>query len=68
MMDGPDREQLELEAAGWEPKERAGQVIWKSPNNGFYYAQGVAVEIIGGGLAPYIPKYLEGLEHHDRAG
>ncbi len=32
-----------LIAAGWEPKERCGLLIWASPETGFYCSQGVAL-------------------------
>ena len=35
-----DPETQRLLAAGWEPKERCGKIIWKQPDNGFYYSQG----------------------------
>ena len=35
-------EARKLLAAGWEPKERCGKLIWKHPDNGFYYSQEIA--------------------------
>ena len=32
-----------LIAAGWEPKERCGLIIWASPETGFYCSQEVAL-------------------------
>lgn len=32
-----------LIAAGWEPKERCGLVIWAHPKTGFYCSQEVAL-------------------------
>ena len=32
-----------LMAAGWEPKERCGLIIWASPETGFYCSQEVAL-------------------------
>ncbi len=37
-----DPEACRLSAAGWEPKERCGKIIWKRPHNGFYYSQEMA--------------------------
>ena len=36
-------EERRLIAAGWEPKERGGLVIWANPETGFYYSQEVAL-------------------------
>ena len=41
-----DPEACKLSAAGWEPKERCGKVIWKHPGNGFYYSQEVSVHLL----------------------
>ena len=35
----------ELRAAGWKPKERCGKTIWQSPENGFWYSQGMAIHL-----------------------
>ena len=32
-----------LVAAGWEPKERCGLIIWANPETGFYCSQEVAL-------------------------
>ena len=42
-----DPEACKLSAAGWEPKERCGKVIWKRPDNGFYYSQEMASHLLG---------------------
>ena len=39
----PAGEQHELETAGWERLERQGKVVWRSPESGHLYPQGVAV-------------------------
>src|SRR5215207_5034440 len=36
-------EERRLIAAGWEPKERGGLVIWANPETGFYCSQEVAL-------------------------
>jgi len=45
-----DPEACKLSAAGWEPKERCGKVIWKHPGNGFYYSQEVAIHSLNGSI------------------
>jgi hypothetical protein len=40
-----DPEARNLLAAGWEPKERCGKIIWQSPENGFYYSRKMALSI-----------------------
>jgi|SRR5215217_4201910 len=39
-----------LLAGGWEPKERCGKLIWKHPDNGFYYSQEMAVHLLDRGI------------------
>jgi hypothetical protein len=39
-------EERRLMAAGWEPKERCGRIIWQRPDNGFYYSQEVALHFL----------------------
>ena len=29
--------------AGWKPKQRSNKTIWRSPENGFWYAQEIAL-------------------------
>src|SRR5829696_10029888 len=41
-----DPEACKLSAAGWEPKERCGKVIWKHPGNGFYYSKEVSLRLL----------------------
>ena len=36
-------EERRLIAAGWEPKERGGRLIWANPQTGFYCSQEVAL-------------------------
>ena len=38
-----DEGERRLIAAGWEPKERMGLIIWASPRTGFYCSQEVAL-------------------------
>lgn len=42
-----DPEACKLSAAGWEPKERCGKVIWKHPGNGFYFSKEMASHLLG---------------------
>ena len=42
-----DPEACKLSAAGWEPKEYCDKVIWKRPDNGFYYSQEMASHLLG---------------------
>ncbi len=45
-----DPETQRLLAAGWEPKERCGKIIWKQPDNGFYYSQEMAAHFLLRGI------------------
>jgi hypothetical protein len=38
-------ERRELIVAGWEPKDAAGTVVWKSPANGYCYPQDLALQL-----------------------
>jgi hypothetical protein len=38
-----DEDERNLIAAGWEPKERMGLVIWANPETGFYFSQEMAL-------------------------
>ena len=61
MNNGRDSEWLELEAAGWERLERReGETVWRNPENGFAYPQGIAVAMVREGADPDVPKGLEG--------
>ena len=35
-----------LEAAGFEPKERGGKIIWQRPDTGFWVAQEMALHLL----------------------
>jgi len=59
-VNGQDRERLELEAAGWERLKREGETVWRNPENGFVYPQGVAVAMVREGVDPDVPKGPEG--------
>src|SRR3712207_3132195 len=39
MRPASDPQVRKLLAAGWEPKERCGKIIWRYPDNGFFYSQ-----------------------------
>lgn len=41
-----DSEGRELEAAGFEPKERCGKIIWQRPDTGFWVSQEMALHIL----------------------
>ena len=41
-----EEEERRLIAAGWEPKERGGLVIWANPETGFYCSQEVALYVL----------------------
>ena len=46
MRPASDPEVRKLLAAGWEPKERCGKIIWKHTDNGFYYSQEMAAHLL----------------------
>lgn len=61
MAGGRDDERRELEAAGWEPEERGGETVWRNPNSGLWYPQGVAIAMLREGADPGdVPKETEG--------
>lgn len=37
-----------LEEAGWEPEEREGETIWRNPEDGNWYEERRAVQILFG--------------------
>ena len=39
-------ERGELVGAGWEPRDAEGTVVWRSPANGYFYPQWVAVRLM----------------------
>ena len=43
-------EERRLMAAGWEPRERGGKIIWQLLDNGFYYSQEVALHFLDSGI------------------
>lgn len=50
-----------LEAAGWEPDERAGGTVWRHPETGIYYEQDKAMTLLREGAdAGDVPKQPEG--------
>ncbi len=55
-------EQHELEEAGWERVEREGDPVWRNPQSGLSYPQGVAVAMLreGAGRVGDVPKNPEG--------
>lgn len=60
-MNKGDGERRELEDAGWEPDEREGETVWRNPESGFWYPQGVAIALVREGVdAGDVPKEPEG--------
>lgn len=56
-----DDELRELEAAGWRPEERVGEIVWQNPESGYWYPQGVAIAMLREGAnSGDIPKEPEG--------
>jgi hypothetical protein len=56
-----EAEQRELESAGWEQVERQGKIVWRNPESGHLYPQGVAVALVRErGDAGEAPKKPEG--------
>ena len=45
-----DHETQRLLAVGWEPKKRSEKIIWKQPDNGFYYSQEMAAHFLLRGI------------------
>jgi hypothetical protein len=45
-------QEQELEAAGWERVERLGKIVWRNPESGHLYPQGVAIALIRAGKLP----------------
>jgi hypothetical protein len=39
-----------LLADGWEPKKRCGKLIWRHPDNGYYYSQEMAAHFLDRGV------------------
>ena len=39
-------ERGELVAAGWEPKDAEGTVVWRNPANGYFYPHGLALRLM----------------------
>lgn len=39
-------ERRELEAAGWKPIKRMGEVVWRRPNSRFLYPKSMALRLI----------------------
>ena len=38
-------ERRELIAAGWDPRDVDGRVVWQSPANGYWYPQDLALQL-----------------------
>ncbi len=50
-----------LEAVGWEPVERAGEILWRHPETGIYYDRDKAMALLREGAdAGDVPKGPEG--------
>jgi hypothetical protein len=53
-------ERRELEAAGWEPVEHGDKTVWRNPESGYLYPQGIAVAMVREGAdAGDVPKEPE---------
>lgn len=53
-------ERRELEAAGWERIVREGEVVWRNPESGYLYPQGVAIAMLREGADADVPMEPEG--------
>lgn len=54
-------ERRALEAAGWEPEERAEGAVWRNPETGFWYPQQIAAAMLReGGHPDDLPLSPEG--------
>jgi hypothetical protein len=53
-------ERRELVAAGWEPKDAEDTVVWKSPSNGYWYPQDLAVQLSRTQAGNHAPKRRRG--------
>jgi hypothetical protein len=49
-------ERRELICAGWEPKDAEGAVVWKSPANGYWYLQALALQLAREGADNHVSK------------
>ena len=38
-------ERRELIAAGWDPRDVEGRLVWQSPANGYWYPQDLALQL-----------------------
>jgi hypothetical protein len=53
-------EPSELIAAGWDPRDVEGRVVWKSPANVYWYSQDLALQLAREGVGNDVPKRREG--------
>jgi hypothetical protein len=49
-------ERRELLGAGWEPKDAEGTVVWKSPANGYWYPQDLALQLAREQAGNHVPN------------
>ena len=55
------KERQELEAAGWEPVGRGGGgTVWRNPESGYLYPQGIAISFVREGAELDVPLEPEG--------
>ena len=54
------KERQELEGAGWEPVERGGTTVWRNPESGYLYPQGIAISFVREGAELDVPLEPEG--------
>jgi hypothetical protein len=49
-------ERRELIAAGWDPRDVEGRVVWQSPANGYWYPQDLALQLAREHASNHGPK------------
>jgi hypothetical protein len=49
-------ERRELIAAGWDPRDVEGRLVWQSPANGYWYPQDLALQLAREHAGNHVPK------------
>jgi hypothetical protein len=49
-------ERRELIAAGWDPRDVEGRLVWQSPANGYWYPQDLALQLAREQAGKQVPK------------
>jgi hypothetical protein len=49
-------ERRELVAAGWDPRDVEGRLVWQSPANGYWYPQDLALQLARESAGNHAPK------------